>query len=151
MLPQKIVWSQDPGLSCQDCINPNYTVSESKELNFELTDSLGCTITGKITITIKDDTDVFIPNVFSPNFDNTNDQFKLILPNESILIENLIIFDRWGELVYQETGTNSNTHKGWNGDFKGQPVNPGVYIYYVKLKTATGKILEYKGDVGLLR
>ena len=77
---------------------------------------------------------VFVPNVFSPNFDGINDDFgPEFNPIKCIFLKyNLTIANRWGGVLFQ---TNDPTEK-WNGTFKGKQMPEGVYFY----------ILTYQSD-----
>lgn len=149
--PTNISWTADLGLSCSDCTNPEYTVFGEKELIFTFTDSLGCLVQGSIKIHIKDESEVYVPNSFTPNGDLFNDIFKLILPNENYTIQVFEIYSRWGEQLYKEERTSGASHIGWNGSFKGNALSPGVFIYYAKVMTPNGKVKEIAGDFTLIK
>lgn len=87
------------------------------------------------------DPTLFIPNVFSPNEDEIQDEFKVEYSgNESFIMK---IFDRWGALIYET----KNREDSWDGrNSEGQSVPEGVYFYLVEIG---GK--GYVGDVTLLR
>ena len=89
---------------------------------------------------------VFIPNVFSPNQDNINDNFMPIIPCELDEYE-FKIFNRWGEQVFQSTMLND----GWNGYYKGEETSSGVYFYLLKYKFSDGERKIMTGDVTLIR
>jgi gliding motility-associated-like protein len=86
-------------------------------------------------------TEIFVPNVFSPNDDGSNDIFK---PRGTEPFEyELRIYDRWGNLVFES----KELAKGWDGTFKGAPMNSAVFVYYV---LSAGEVIS-KGNVTLLR
>lgn len=88
---------------------------------------------------------IFVPEVFSPNGDGLND----ILYVRGKAIEELlfIVYDRWGEKVFETT---SNT-VGWDGNYKGSKVPPGVFVWYLDAKLNDGKKINQKGDISLIR
>lgn len=88
---------------------------------------------------------IYIPNVFSPNNDGINDEFKVFGEAEIELIS-MKIFNRWGGLVYDEN-VSSDSNFRWNGLNDDKPAAEGVYIYLIK--TADGR--EFSGDVVLVR
>ena len=94
---------------------------------------------------------VFIPNVISPNFDQVNDVFTYSpSPGMSMLSNEVSIFDRWGNLVYFSTEIPSR----WDGSSKDKPLNPGVFVYIIKLEYEfNGNVRErmYYGDVTIIR
>lgn len=89
-----------------------------------------------------------IPNVFTPNGDDTNDFFKVVsaIP---LTINEFKIWNRWGQLVYD----NENGVEGWDGKQKKEEAASDVYIYRVTYEVTGGSGKKYtkKGDVSLLR
>ena len=58
-----------------------------------------------------------------------------------------MLYDRWGEKVFETHDVNV----GWDGTYKGKPVDPAVYAYYVELTTGDDKKIVQKGDITLIR
>lgn len=114
-----------------------------------VTDENGCTGTDEITVEVRkakcDESDIFIPNAFSPNGDASNP----VLYVRSNFIEELdfIIYNRWGEEVFRTNDING----GWDGTFKGQPATPDAYAYYIKARCINGTIYQKAGNVTLMR
>ncbi len=69
---------------------------------------------------------IYIPNVFSPNGDGDND--VLYVRGNGLEYIEFKVYNRWGEIVFQ-TETLST---GWDGTYKGQTVEPGVYSYMLR-------------------
>ncbi|MCO6358019.1 gliding motility-associated C-terminal domain-containing protein [Roseivirga pacifica] len=85
-----------------------------------------------------------IPNAFSPNGDNQNDTFTV---GNGIFIDfQMLIFNRWGELVFQ--GNDPTT--GWNGTFNSKPAPIGAYVYRISYNR-DGIPTTAKGTVTLIR
>jgi gliding motility-associated-like protein len=71
----------------------------------------------------------FGPNVISPNNDGDNDVF-FIRNTESLTALELIILNRWGNVVYQELSTNVQLkNPQWDGKIDGQTAQEGIYFY----------------------
>ncbi|MBC8173367.1 MAG: gliding motility-associated C-terminal domain-containing protein [Chitinophagales bacterium] len=68
--------------------------------------------------------DIYIPNAFSPNDDGINDVFEIIVADPARIIS-LVIYDRWGEVIF--TGTKLNY--AWDGAFNNNQQPMGVYAY----------------------
>jgi hypothetical protein len=72
-----------------------------------------------------------------------------------IRIELLEIYDRWGNLVYQGKDgfsfERNNQLSGWDGEFKGRQVVPGVYAWRVLALWLDGSRTNHAGDVTVLR
>jgi gliding motility-associated-like protein len=102
-----------------------------------------------VTVTKKNTPDpaFTIPTAFSPNGDGANDMLTPIL-QDGLVIEEFRIFNRWGELVFEETGSSS----GWNGEYKGVKQPMGVYVYYLSVRNSFNSTLKSKaGSITLLR
>jgi len=88
---------------------------------------------------------IFVANVFSPNGDGTNDVLHVCGKGISQL--QFIIFDRWGEKVFETSDISS----GWDGTYNGTPLNVGVFVYFIKGKFKNGDVFDKKGNFTLLR
>ena len=94
---------------------------------------------------------MFLPNTFSPNGDANNETFY---PRGRGLayVKNFRVFNRWGEVVFEASNFQVNDRsKGWNGMHKGKPASLDVYVYTIDVVCENNEILNFKGDVTLLR
>ncbi|MFZ1424599.1 MAG: gliding motility-associated C-terminal domain-containing protein, partial [Saprospiraceae bacterium] len=99
---------------------------------------------------VKKSGNVFAPNVFSPNGDNINDYFY-IQGFDQAIVEILFIYDRWGNKLFETHNVPVNDpSKGWNGKFLDKQMNPGVYVYFAKIKI-NNEFLELIGDLSLIK
>ncbi len=142
-------WMPIEGLSCSDCLEP--TITEFVHDNYQLivTNEYGCTSTLAIHVRIKKITQVTIPNIFSPSSkDSSNDHFTLY-GNENVeLINEMYVYDRWGNLVYSNMNFAPNDpYLGWDGSYKGSSVVNGVYVYLFKVTTNDDEVLTFTGDI----
>lgn len=95
---------------------------------------------------------VFVPNVFTPNFDGINDRFGPQGPEGLGVVQLFQVFDRWGGLIYEEKETPLGAAaRGWDGTLRGKPVSPGVYVWRMEIRFANGTTLLDQGAVSLLR
>lgn len=83
---------------------------------------------------------LFIPNVFTPNDDGLNDYFRLF--TTPCNFENVTIYNRWGMQIF----SSDNPFFQWNGYFNNHPTPEGVYVVII---TSQKKI--YNGTLTLLR
>jgi gliding motility-associated-like protein len=92
------------------------------------------------------------PNVFYPESPNAPDNrtFDIVLKKgnrTSITMRTLKIFNRWGQLVYN----NDNPGGGWDGRIDGTYAASEVYTYFAEFELASGSVIARKGEVLLLR
>ncbi len=116
------------------------TISLLVKQNDEVVDSAG------IIITISE-SNLEMPNAFSPNGDGTNDIYRAKPGYKSIVEFHAYIFNRHGQKLYDWT----NIAEGWDGTYNGSPVKDGVYFVYVKARGADGIEYNIRRDVNLIR
>lgn len=88
-----------------------------------------------------------MPNAFSPNGDGVNDYFNLVYRGGEPEVRDFRIFNRWGQLVYD----NETPEQGWDGTYRGRSQPADVYIYRLQLITPEGEEQTYEGEVTLIR
>ena len=86
-----------------------------------------------------------IPTAFSPNNDTHND--VLYVRGSGIQSFTLVIYNRYGEKVFETNDLSS----GWDGTYKGQPENTGVFAYYLEYEYVNGDKNSLKGNITLVK
>ncbi len=150
---QFIEWTPTDSLNCINCIQPIASPTSTTLYTISVTDSItGCVLRDEVLVRVDKNRNVFIPNAFTPNGDGTNDVFRIFAGNGVRQINKLKIFDRWGELVYSADNFLPNDTKiGWDGTFRGKPMNNAVFAYLVEVEFVDDIVIPYKGDITLLR
>lgn len=124
---------------------------KSGQYNIVVKDGGNCKTT--VQTDVPRDCGLFIPTVFSPNGDGNNDYFSFF--GDATKVDKVLdfkVFNRWGNLLFNdETVQINNINSGWDGKFRGQLVESGIYVFYLKVQLKDGTTLEEKGDVTLLR
>lgn len=147
--PFTYLWTPDLSLNSNTTQNPIATPIENTTYFVIATDKNGCTVLDSITILVKtilcDEPEIFIPSAFSPNGDQQNDLFRI--RGNTIETMYLVIYDRWGEKVFETKDINT----GWNGYYKGKLVPPDVYVYYVETTCFNKTEFRKKGNVTVIR
>ncbi|MHA4806728.1 Ig-like domain-containing protein [Flavitalea flava] len=89
---------------------------------------------------------IYVPPVFTPNGDGTNDVLKPILVGIAEF-HYFSIYNRWGNLIF----TTQDANAGWDGKFKGvaQPVE--TYLWIAEGIDIQGKKIVQKGMTSLVR
>jgi gliding motility-associated-like protein len=139
-------WLPFTGLSCTTCPAPIAAPVITTSYYVTGTNGYGCSGSDTIEVYVNQGTEVlYIPNSFSPNDNDINDLFCVY--GSSIKKINVLIYDRWGELLFQSTDMNL----GWDGKYKGKNVEGGVYVYSVVCEWMSGGHTKRTGTVTVLR
>lgn len=89
---------------------------------------------------------LYIPNTFTPDGNNINNDFFAVSTNVEVL--SFQIFNRWGELIYE---SKDETRFKWDGTYEGKPCPDGVYTYKIKYKDPSDKEYNFVGHVSLIK
>jgi gliding motility-associated-like protein len=131
---QSIQWTPLDSLSCSTCLATFADPVRTTTYTIVVTDIFGCKGEAAVIIHVERETQIFIPNVFSPNNDQVNDRLTVYSNNPESHINSFRIYGRWGELMFSNTDFAPNhTAAGWDGSFRGQMVRPGVYVYVAEV------------------
>jgi gliding motility-associated-like protein len=146
------LWSPSALLSCSNCPSPIANIKNDVVYFVYVTNTYGCTGTDDILIrSFCRNTQVFIPNAFTPDGDGVND--VLIIQGTGIMkIKSFRIFTRWGELVFEKLNFNVNDPAcGWDGNIKGHVGLPEVFVYIAEIVCEGGTSFLYTGNVSILK
>ncbi len=146
-------WAPADILSCTDCPNPMITPTEDVAVSVIVVDEQGCEATDTLNVEVRIIIeDISIPTAFTPDFDTTNDRFNILGGGPEDRIISLQIYTRWGNLVYEaeDLQLGNDHNRGWDGNYKGERLNPDVYIYHAVI-FESGQEVEYTGDITLIR
>lgn len=133
----------------------NGSVSQSIEVTSpgfytaEYIDMKGCVNRDSITVAFDHNTsNIYVPNVFSPNGDGLHDCFKPYFQDiETINSYSLKIYSRWGEIVFQT----NNINDCWNGNFKNEMAIQGVYIWQISMNNSCNGKSMLNGSILIQR
>jgi gliding motility-associated-like protein len=137
-------YDENPTFTFPDLVADNYYVKLTAYNVY------GCESSLTQLLIVREDQTLYVPNSFTPNGDGDNDYFFVqgveLDPNAF----SLIIFDRWGGVVYEST----DLYGRWNGSVKGSDyyAQPGVYVYHLSYQvngTLAGE--QIVGSVTLLK
>lgn len=142
-----VSWSWDFGDNTTSSLkNPTHLFNDAGTFGVILivTNSEGCTDSIQKTIIIEEE--MYVPNIFTPNNDLSNDLFKI--KSTGIKTYELLVFNRWGAKVF----ATNDSKTFWDGkDNSGKDSNSGTYYYILKATSKSGAIFDKTGFVTLLR
>ena len=145
-----VVWGPD-SIGCSTCLSTIVRPMEQTTYSVRVTDENGCTATDNLLVFVQQIQRVFVPTAFSPNGDGVNDMFYISAAQEVQKIKAMHIANRWGTVVFsRENFFPNDPTQGWDGLFKGQPIQTGVYVYVAELEMANGETVVVSGDVTLM-
>jgi gliding motility-associated-like protein len=141
-------WSPNDNftIDCPSCPTTVVHPTVTTEYIVVSSNSIYCKTQDTVTVIVDVNCgDFFIPNVFSPNDDGLNDVINV--HGRCISTFNLQIFDRWGEKVFET----SSISDGWDGTYRGQKMNTGVFVYKADGVSIDGQSFSMKGNITLIR
>jgi len=151
--PFTYIWSNESGLDCTQCPNPSLTPTDSTSYSVTIVNEAGCEASASFFVDVIKNYEIFVPNVFTPNGDGFNDNFEIFGGSDVASIQEVIIFDRWGRVVYQADdcllGDRSCFWDG--GALSGDEVANGVYVYLIEVAFIDGFVKRVSGDLTVVR
>ncbi len=142
-------WEPEPSLSCFDCASPVASPIRNTRYIVHTLTGANCIKSDTVLVRVTYNRTFNLPNAFSPNNDGVNDVFRP--KGAGLVVYNMLVYNRWGQLVAQVT----DHRKGWDGTYNGEPQPVGTYVYVVQYGfwDDEGKttIQERRGTFTLLR
>ncbi len=124
-------WNPTLNLSCPTCDSTTANPPETTEYCVTVTE-LGCSDSACVKVGVEipcpANRNMGVPNAFSPNNDGVNDQFCLDGWGDCVSKFSIVIFDRWGEKVFES----QDPGFCWNGIYNGKIMDPAVFVYFIK-------------------
>lgn len=143
------LWTPAAYLSCVDCASP--VASPPEDTRYCVSSVLGTCMSKAcmdVIVSCETNNDFSVPNAFTPNGDYNNDELCLEGWNECITDFNVMIFNRWGEKVFES----NNSSFCWDGIYKGRLLDAAVFVYVIRAKkyNVAAAIIK-KGNITLIR
>jgi len=135
-----------------DCLSVFVTPTGQTVYTVRVEHINGCAASDNGEVYVSKDKGLFVPSAFSPtNQDGINDIFRIYANMEQVVeIRSFTVVNRWGEMMHQVKNflPVDDTH-GWDGHFRGKPLNPNVFVFMVEVEYFDGSVELIKGDVTL--
>lgn len=136
-------WTPDTFLTCSNCPDPVAKPLYSVMYTLTVTDANGCEFYDSVWVFVEGS--IYVPNTFTPNRDGINDIFYAY--GVDIETFKMRIFNRWGEEIF----VSDDMHHGWNGTYRDEPCQLGVYVYKIDYAEVSGKEGQLIGHINLIR
>ncbi len=144
-----ISWFPPQTLNGSNTANPLANPVNTTSYSVIAYDKNGCSNSDTVEVAVIsrlcDDSNIYIPNAFTPNGDGNND--VLLVRSNELMEVYFAVYNQWGELMFETKDQNM----GWDGNYKSVKSNPGVFAYYLKAKCYNKKEFFKKGNVTLIR
>ena len=114
-----------------------------------LTSQYGCDSVMVLNLLVNAEADLYVPNTITPQGNIAkNKKFYLIPSNEKLVIDDVFIYNRWGELIFRS----QNNTEAWDGKYKDKLCQQGVYTYLILYHTTNSSDIRRskKGTVLVL-
>ncbi|WP_157580833.1 gliding motility-associated C-terminal domain-containing protein [Segetibacter koreensis] len=139
-----VAWTPTAALTApQSLTSSTVPLTHDTVFNLTIVDNNGCTANKDLAVKVLNK--LYMPSAFTPNTDGKNDVFR-IPPGASISLREFSIFNRFGNIVF----STRNIADSWDGTYKGQHVDTGTYVYFIKGIVMDEKV-TVKGTVTLIR
>lgn len=146
------LWTPTTNLDCNNCALPNAHIKKDITYTVKVTTVYGCEASDTINIKVFcENTQVFIPNAFTPDGDGVND-ILMVRATGIVTVKSFRIFNRWGELVFEKNNFPPNEFSyGWDGRVKGKMSSSEVFVYTAEVLCENGVSFIYKGNTTILK
>jgi gliding motility-associated-like protein len=135
--------SQNPTLVFPEGVTGVYPVT------LTVTTPEGCSNTVTRNLNVVSDILFFAPNAFTPDGDEFNQTWKFSVIGIDQYNFDLVIFNRWGEVIFET----KDPEQGWDGTYNGQVAPAGAYTWRAKVKALDSDLKDdnYQGTITLIR
>lgn len=146
-----ITWSDTSGLSCLTCLDPFIQGDIPREYYLTIKDLNNCIVEGSFATVLDRGGDYFIPNIFSPNGDNANDDFIIFYEYPIIGVNSFNVFDQYGNIIDSKECKDCVDRFVWNPEASNIYLNPDSYTILVELNHKTGKHIRVARSVVVMK
>lgn len=112
------------------------------------TSELGCKDTLLHELVVFPEVLIYAPNTFTPDGDEHNQDWQVYMEGVDVYDFELLIFDRWGEVIWES----KDLTVPWDGTYNGRPLPTGMYTWVIRTKDMINdNKYTYNGHINLLR
>jgi gliding motility-associated-like protein len=144
-------WIADAIINSPELFRTEITPVRTTPFVLSVIDNNGCEGRDTLQVRVRVEREIFAPNIIKGSITNGNNFFSISGGISIEKINELKVYDRWGNLVYNGKSLEINTdNTGWNGLFNGEKLLSGVYTWVAKILYKDNEEFTYSGDVTLI-
>jgi hypothetical protein len=141
-----------PELSAFLCDTCHFCPQNTFRYTLTIADSNGCLASDDRVVVVDKHRRVYFPNVFNPDEEDGNERFLLSCGQDVQRIRSLRIYNRWGQLMFEQVNAAPNDpESAWDGRIGNDLQPPGVFLYVAEIEFKDGAREVFRGDVTLIR
>lgn len=146
--PQTVLWQPAATLTGANTLTPMANPLTTTTYTMFVTDANGCSSSDSVKVNVIE-VCIKIMDAFTPNGDGLNERWMVTGASGVTCAQRIeaAVYNRYGGLVYR----NDNYQNNWDGTFKGSPVPDGTYYYVLVFRLNSGRVVQKKGNVTILR
>lgn len=144
-----VVWNPLLDSTRAGTLSQQFLPLHSWQVSVTVTDLSGCTATDRLAVIVDRHRNVFVPNIIAPA-SGQNGILTVYGGQDVAEIESFQLYDRWGERIFEAFSFQPEA-VSWTGQFRGEDVLPGVYVYYARIRFIDGETEIFTGDVTVYR
>ena len=132
------------------------TLPDQQIVQVALYDDRGCRYVGQVHLNVFEVPHYYVPNVIRPTSDEIDNQSLAVYADPDFIesISSFEIYDRWGSKVFERPviipQVNPDPSSRWYGDFRGEALSSGVYLYQMIVHYHSGAVKEVKGEINIV-
>ena len=148
----QVTWTSEETFQCDQCLLQGVIPLSNSYYLVEVISKSGCLVRDTLFVRVADRKGIFVPNAFTPNGDGQNDDVGVFAGPNIENIKSYRIYDRWGNNVFGAFDFSpGDANAVWDGNYRDEPLNPGVFVYMVEARDIRGKLKQVVGEIMLLK
>jgi gliding motility-associated-like protein len=138
-----------PATSANENVNAQFPdgVAANYDVTLYVTNNDGCVDSITRVVQVISEVLLYAPNAFTPDGDEFNQTWRVFISGIDVAQFELIIYNRWGEIVWQSHDYEAE----WDGTYKGKIVQDGTYNWTIETKDVTNdKKYQFQGSFNVI-
>lgn len=148
-----VTWGADAPCNTPGCLEGCVQPFASTTYQIEVVDENGCILRDDVEVIVSNKNKVYAPNAVNPDAEVFENQYFYLSGDAGVVnIRHLMIWDRWGEIVYDRHDlTPGFPEEGWDGNWRGKSAPNGVYVFWAELERINQTTFTLTGTFSIVR